>query len=53
MPNGIRLRIDAAIPSGPGAIDILSDVSGSLIAFSRIEAERNAIMVFDTSAAKF
>ncbi len=42
---------DAAIPPGAGIIDVLSDVSGNLVAFSRIEADRNAIMVFDTTAA--
>lgn len=41
--------VDAAIPAGPGVIDILSDVSGNLIAFSRIEADRNAIMLFSMS----
>jgi hypothetical protein len=44
-------HVDAAIPKPPGVIDILSDVSGSRIAFSRIEADRNALMVFDTSTS--
>jgi hypothetical protein len=42
--------VDAAIPFGASIVDVLSDVSGNLIAFSRIEADRNAIMVFDTVA---
>jgi hypothetical protein len=44
-------HVDAAIPTTPDVIDILSDVSGSRIAFSRIEIDRNALMVFDTSTA--
>jgi hypothetical protein len=42
--------VDAAIPPGASIVDILSDVSGNLVAFSRIEADRNAIVVFDTVA---
>jgi hypothetical protein len=42
--------IDAAIPSGAAIFDVLSDVSGNLVAFSRIEADRNAILIFDTVA---
>jgi hypothetical protein len=42
---------DAAIPKTPDVIDILSDVSGTRIAFSRIEIDRNALMVFDTATA--
>jgi hypothetical protein len=42
--------VDAAIPFGASIVDILSGVSGNLIAFSRIEADRNAIMLFDTVA---
>src|SRR5450432_674559 len=41
--------VDATIPAGPTVIDILSDVSGNLISFSRIEPDRNAIMLFNTS----
>src|SRR5258708_37792702 len=41
--------VDAAIPSGPTFIDILSDVSGGRVAFSRIEPDRNAIFIFDTA----
>jgi hypothetical protein len=44
-------HVDAAIPKTSDVIDILSDVSGSRIAFSRIEIDRNALMVFDTSTA--
>jgi hypothetical protein len=44
-------HVDAAIPTTPDVIDILSDVSGSRIAFSRIEVDRNALMVFDTDTA--
>jgi hypothetical protein len=42
--------VDAAIPPGTSIVDILSDVSGNLIAFSRIEPDRNAIVIFDTVA---
>jgi hypothetical protein len=42
--------VDAAIPSGAAIVDVLSGVSGNLIAFSRIETDRNAIVVFDTAA---
>lgn len=41
-------RVDAAIPSDPTLVDILSDGSGDLVAFSRITPDRNAVMVFDT-----
>jgi hypothetical protein len=41
---------DAQIPLGSSARDLLSDVSGSKIAFSRvIPAVKTAVMVFDTS----
>ena len=40
--------VDAAVPSGPGVVDILCDVSGDRISFRRIEADRNALFVFDT-----
>jgi hypothetical protein len=43
--------VDAAIPSDPTFIDILSDVNGGRIAFSRIEPDRNAIFIFDTATA--
>ena len=43
--------IDAAIPSSPTVIDILSDVNGGRVAFSRIESDRNAIMLFDTATS--
>jgi hypothetical protein len=42
--------VDAAIPPGTAIVDILSDVSGNLVAFSRIEPDRNAIVIFDTAA---
>jgi hypothetical protein len=44
-------HVDAAIPQPADVIDILSDVSGNRIAFSRIEIDRNALMVFDTTTA--
>jgi len=43
--------VDAAIPGSDTVIDILSDVNGGRVAFSRIESDRNAIMVFDTATA--
>jgi hypothetical protein len=42
---------DSAIPLGTALFDVLSDVSGNLVAFSRVELDRNAIMVFDTTTA--
>jgi hypothetical protein len=42
--------VDAAIPPGATIVDILPGVSGNLVAFTRIEADRNAIVVFDTVA---
>jgi hypothetical protein len=41
--------IDTAIARDPRFIDILSDVNGGRIAFSRIEPDRLAIVVFDTA----
>lgn len=43
--------VDAAVPSGPGVIPILCDISGDRIAFSRVEADRNAIFVFNTQTS--
>lgn len=43
--------VDAAIPGSDTVIDILSDVNGGRVAFSRIAPDRNAIMVFDTATA--
>jgi hypothetical protein len=43
---------DAAIPLGSSARDLLSDVSGSRIVFSRvITGVKNAVMVFDAATA--
>jgi hypothetical protein len=43
---------DAVVPQGlPGDRDILSDVSGQRIVFSRIEADRTANFVFDTATS--
>jgi len=43
---------DAAIPMGSSARDLLSDVSGGKIVFSRvIAAVKTAVMVFDTATA--
>lgn len=43
--------LNLAIPLGPSVLDILPDVSGGRIAFSRIERDRNAIMVFDIATS--
>src|SRR5579859_3920418 len=40
--------VDSAIPSDASLNDILPDVSGNRIAFTRILPDRNAIEVFDT-----
>ena len=43
---------DAAIPMGSSARDLLSDISGSKIVFSRvITAVKTAVMVFETATA--
>jgi Tol biopolymer transport system component len=42
--------VDLAIPQDQTTLfDVLSDVNGGRIAFSRVEMDRNAIYVFDTS----
>ena len=44
--------IDTAIPLGPSARDLLSDISGARIVFSRvIPAVTTAILVFDTATS--
>jgi hypothetical protein len=44
--------IDAEIPMGPSAFDLLSDISGSRIVFSRIiPAVKTTVMVFDAASA--
>jgi hypothetical protein len=42
---------DQAVASPAGARDLLSDVSGNRIVFTRIQASGNSIMVFDAAAA--
>ena len=41
--------IDMEIPAGVDDNDLLSDVNGSRIAFSRVTTDRTAVMVFDAS----
>ena len=41
---------DVAVPSNPGDRDLLSDVSGNRIAFSRVTTDRVACMVYDVAA---
>jgi probable HAF family extracellular repeat protein len=43
---------DAAIAGAAGTLDLLSDVSGARISFSRVEADRTAAMLFDLSTAQ-
>jgi len=46
----LATNVDAAIPMGAAARDLLSDVSGSRIAFSRvIVGVKTAVMVFDAA----
>src|SRR3954464_2912081 len=40
--------VDAAVPSPPGTSDILCDVSGNRITFTRTDGAQDAIFVFDT-----
>lgn len=45
-------NVDAAIPMGGAARDLLSDISGSKIVFSRVvTGVKTAVMVFDSSTA--
>jgi len=44
-------QTDAAIPLGTALFDVLSDVNGGRIAFSRVDLDRNAIFVFDVTAS--
>ena len=41
--------VDTAIPKPADSYDFLPDMSGHLITFTRVLADRNAIMLFDTS----
>lgn len=41
--------LDAYVPANPGDVDLLSDVSGDRISFSRIRDDRTAAMVFERS----
>lgn len=43
--------VDTEVPQGPLTRDLLSDVSGSKIVFSRIAGTSTAIMVFDAATA--
>src|SRR5262249_51701406 len=44
--------VDRPVPAGAlGDRDILSDARGNRIAFSRIEADRSAVAVYDTSTS--
>lgn len=40
---------DAAIPMGTSSRDMLSDISGSKIVFSRVSAVKTAVMMFDAA----
>lgn len=42
-------HVDAAIPAGDSSDDLLSDISGSRIVFSRVAGIRTGIVVFDAS----
>ncbi len=42
---------DAGIPMGSSTRDLLSDISGTTIVFSRITAANTAVMVFDAATA--
>ncbi|MBF5044224.1 hypothetical protein FGE12_17635 [Aggregicoccus sp. 17bor-14] len=45
----LSTHVDAAIPNG-GAFDFLSDVSGDSVVFTRIGADRSAILRYDVAA---
>lgn len=42
---------DAELPTGPGAIDLLSDVNGNRIVFTRLDGSGARVMVFDVSTS--
>ncbi|MDO8586726.1 MAG: PKD domain-containing protein [Armatimonadota bacterium] len=43
--------LDQAIPSLPDRFDFLSDVSGGIVVWTRVESGRQSIWMFDTSSA--